>query len=78
MAKIIQNTTGSDILHLNSGINFPASSSITLPISLVLSVADAQTQSLLNNGAFVYNNGSSNLSASDAWVQLTANWFEST
>ena len=72
MAKIIKNTTGSSILHTNSGINFPANSSTELGTQDISRVLDSQTLSLISSGSFVYNDGSSDVTdPAKAWSYLT-------
>ncbi len=70
MAKIIQNTTGSDIFIDFLGLNLPASGSLTIDARdytlLASSDALSEVQALINSGDVTINNGTSTLSTEDA------------
>lgn len=64
----IKNTTDSDILHKNSGINFTASSYTPFSMGSLPMLADDQTFSLLSSASFILNDGANDItSPSDAW-----------
>ena len=64
----MKNTTSSNILHKNSGINFIANSYTQLALGNLNQLADNQTFGLLSSGTFVLNDGVNDISSpSDAW-----------
>lgn len=72
MGLIVKNTTAADILHINSGLSFHLLSSVTLSSVDRLNFIDAQTFSLIGNGSFVINNGTSDIvDVALAWAFVT-------
>ena len=68
----VKNTTTADILHLKTGINFVSGSVSSVQGSDQLNFTDTQTFSLIGSGAFLINNGSSDVTdCSLAWAYLT-------
>lgn len=64
----MKNTTDSDILHKNSGINFTANSYTIFSVGSLSILADDQTFNLLSSTSFILNDGVNDIdSPSDAW-----------
>lgn len=64
----MKNTTSSDILHKNSGINFAANAYTTITLDILPQLANDQTFGLLSNTSFILNDGVNDItSPSDAW-----------
>lgn len=68
----VKNTTTADVLHLKTGINFIAGATSPVQGSDQFNFTDTQTFSLVGSGAFLINNGSSDVTdCSLAWAYLT-------
>jgi hypothetical protein len=71
MALIIKNTTGSAVLHINSGLSFPANSSTSVDAADQLKLLDQQSMDLIVAGTFLINDGTTDISDhAAAWNAL--------
>jgi hypothetical protein len=73
MAYKFKSTTGSDILHSQSGIIILSSSYVTCSSQDVAKMFDQELVNLLTTGQVVFNDGSSDYSAASALTRIDWN-----